>query len=110
MAPAARTMPLIPNCPETPVFGGMILASFVGIFAERCGARGALVLMGLVAVVAMIATPLAPSLFTGTALFAALVFLQVLLGVSQAATFPVSATTESGGNQHDREHAARLMH
>jgi ACS family glucarate transporter-like MFS transporter len=63
----------------------------VGIFAERWGARGALVLMGLVAATAMIATPLAPSLFTGTALFAGLVSLQVLLGVSQAATFPVSA-------------------
>ena len=63
----------------------------VGIFAERWGARGALVLMGLLAVAAMIATPLAPSLFTGTALFAGLLSLQVLLGVSQAATFPVSA-------------------
>jgi len=47
--------------------------------------------MGLVAVAAMIATPLAPSLFTGQALFAVLVAMQVLLGVSQAATFPVSA-------------------
>jgi MFS transporter, ACS family, glucarate transporter len=63
----------------------------IGIFAERWGARGTLVLMGLVAVVAMIATPLAPSLFTGSALFVCLVSLQVLLGVSQAATFPVSA-------------------
>ena len=63
----------------------------IGIFAERWGARGTLVLMGLVAVVAMIATPLAPSLFTGSALFVCLVSLQVLLGISQAATFPVSA-------------------
>jgi ACS family glucarate transporter-like MFS transporter len=63
----------------------------IGIFAERWGARATLVLMGLAAVSAMIATPLAPSLFTGPALFAVLVSLQVLLGVSQAATFPVSA-------------------
>jgi MFS transporter, ACS family, glucarate transporter len=63
----------------------------VGIFAERWGARGALVLMGLGAVAAMIATPLAPALFAGSALFACLLCLQVLLGMSQAATFPVSA-------------------
>jgi ACS family glucarate transporter-like MFS transporter len=63
----------------------------IGIFAERWGARGTLVLMGLAAVTAMIATPLAPALFTGPALFAVLVSLQVLLGISQAATFPVSA-------------------
>ena len=63
----------------------------IGIFAERWGARGTLVLMGLAAVIAMLATPLAPSLFTGTTLFACLLSLQVLLGVSQAATFPVSA-------------------
>jgi len=63
----------------------------IGIFAERWGARGTLVLMGLAAVIAMLATPLAPSLFTGTTLFACLFSLQVLLGVSQAATFPVSA-------------------
>jgi len=39
--------------------------------------RGTLVLMGLAAVIAMLATPLAPSLFTGTTLFACLFSLQV---------------------------------
>src|SRR5258708_19806906 len=61
----------------------------IGIFAERWGARGTLVLMGLAAVIAMPATPLAPSLFTGATLFACLFSLQVLLGGSPSATFPL---------------------
>lgn len=62
-----------------------------GIIAERFGARGTLGLMGLIAFTAMVTTPLAPSLFGGKALFLVLLGLQLLLGIAQAGTFPVSA-------------------
>ena len=61
------------------------------ILAQRFGARGTLVLMGLIAFLAMLGTPLAPSLLSGSLLFAVLLGLQFLLGVAQAPTFPVSA-------------------
>ncbi len=63
----------------------------LGIIAERIGARVALVLMGLAGFIAMIATPIAPSYSTGDTLFVVLLGLQLLLGIAQAATFPVSA-------------------
>jgi ACS family hexuronate transporter-like MFS transporter len=47
--------------------------------------------MGLIAFLAMLGTPLAPSLLRGGSLFALLLGLQFLLGVAQAPTFPVSA-------------------
>jgi sugar phosphate permease len=62
------------------------------ILAQRFGARATLVLMGLIAFLAMLGTPLAPALLGGgTLLFAVLLGLQFLLGVAQAPTFPVSA-------------------
>jgi len=45
----------------------------------------------LAAFLATIATPLAPYWLTGVSLFVALLLVQLLLGCSQAATFPVSA-------------------
>jgi ACS family glucarate transporter-like MFS transporter len=62
-----------------------------GIFGQRQGARRTFVIIGIVAFLATVATPLAPYGLTGPGLFAALLFLQLLLGCSQAATFPVSA-------------------
>ncbi len=62
-----------------------------GIFGQRFGARRTLVVIGLVAFFAMIATPIAPSIFSGQLLFVALLGAQLLLGVAQAAIFPVSA-------------------
>jgi ACS family glucarate transporter-like MFS transporter len=61
-----------------------------GVFGQRWGARWTLLATGLVAFAAMCLTAAAPLLLLGTALFAALLGLQLLLGVSQAATFPVS--------------------
>ena len=61
------------------------------ILAQRFGARGTLALMGLIAFLAMLGTPLAPSLLSGSLLFAVLLGLQFMLGVAQAPTFPVSA-------------------
>jgi ACS family glucarate transporter-like MFS transporter len=62
-----------------------------GIFGQRQGARRTFVIIGVAAFLATVATPLAPYWLTGAGLFAALLFLQLLLGCSQAAVFPVSA-------------------
>ncbi len=62
-----------------------------GVFGQRLGARRTFVIIGLTAFFATIATPLAPSLFGGQALFIALLCVQLLLGCSQGAIFPVSA-------------------
>jgi ACS family glucarate transporter-like MFS transporter len=62
-----------------------------GIFGQRFGARRTFVIIGLVAFLAMIATPIAPALFDGQGLFAVLIGAQLLLGIAQAAIFPVSA-------------------
>jgi MFS transporter, ACS family, glucarate transporter len=62
-----------------------------GIFGQRQGARRTFVIIGLAAFLATVATPLAPYWLTGVSLFAVLLLLQLLLGCSQAAIFPVSA-------------------
>jgi sugar phosphate permease len=62
-----------------------------GIFGQRLGARRTFVIIGLAAFLATIATPIAPYASSGASLFAALLLLQLLLGCSQAAIFPVSA-------------------
>ena len=62
-----------------------------GIFGQRLGARRTFVIVGIGAFLATVATPLAPYWFTGAGLFAALLLLQLLLGCSQAAIFPLSA-------------------
>jgi sugar phosphate permease len=62
-----------------------------GIFGQRQGARRTFVIIGLAAFLATIATPLAPYGLTGLSLFVALLLAQLLLGCSQAATFPVCA-------------------
>jgi ACS family glucarate transporter-like MFS transporter len=73
------------------VLGYAIFQMPGGIFGQRLGARRTFVIIGLTAFLATIATPLAPALWSGTALFAALLCAQVLLGCSQGAIFPVSA-------------------
>jgi ACS family glucarate transporter-like MFS transporter len=60
-------------------------------FGQRYGARLTYVLVGLVGFVATIATPLAPMLLSGMALYAMLVASQAVLGISQAPVFPVFA-------------------
>jgi MFS transporter, ACS family, glucarate transporter len=62
-----------------------------GVFGQRYGARLTYFIVGAVGCLAMIATPLAPMVLTGTALFVALVFVQGLFGASQAPVFPVFA-------------------
>jgi ACS family glucarate transporter-like MFS transporter len=62
-----------------------------GIFGQRQGPRRTFVIIGIAAFVATVATPLAPFWLTGAGLFVALLLLQLLLGCSQGAIFPVSA-------------------
>jgi len=73
------------------VLGYAIFQMPGGVFGQRLGARRTLVIIGLTAFLATVATPLAPDYFSGGALFAALLGAQVLLGCSQGAVFPVSA-------------------
>jgi ACS family glucarate transporter-like MFS transporter len=62
-----------------------------GIVGQRLGARRTFVIIGSAAFLATAATPLASYWLTNASLFAALLSLQLLLGFSQAAIFPVSA-------------------
>jgi ACS family glucarate transporter-like MFS transporter len=62
-----------------------------GIIGQRLGARLTFVLIGATAFLATLAMPLVPEFFAGPALFAALVCVQLLLGLSQGAVFPISA-------------------
>ena len=62
-----------------------------GVLGQRLGARATYVLIGLVALLATLATPLAPLLLGGGALFAVLLGLQLLFGASQSPIFPVTA-------------------
>jgi sugar phosphate permease len=64
-----------------------------GVLGLKLGARRTLTLVGLLGIVATLGTPLAPLLGTGTALFAALLGVQVLLGISQGPVFPVLTAT-----------------
>jgi ACS family glucarate transporter-like MFS transporter len=61
-----------------------------GLFGQRFGARVAFTVFGIVAFAAVMATPLAPALLSGTALFAALLGAQFALGMAQGGIFPVS--------------------
>ena len=73
------------------VLGYAIFQMPGSVFGQRLGARLTFVVIGLTAFFATIATPLAPSLFSGGVLFVVLYVVQVLLGCSQGAIFPVSA-------------------
>src|SRR6202021_790070 len=73
------------------VLGYAIFQTPGGVFGQRQGARRTFVIIGLIAFVATVATPLAPYVMRGMGLFAVLLSVQLLLGSSQAAIFPVSA-------------------
>lgn len=61
-----------------------------GVLGQRWGARWTFFGIGVVSVFCIAATAAAPELITGTTLFVALFALQLLLGIGQAPTFPVS--------------------
>jgi ACS family glucarate transporter-like MFS transporter len=73
------------------VLGYAIFQMPGGVIGQRIGARRTFVVIGLTAFLATIATPLAPDVFSGRLLFLVLLAVQVLLGCSQGAIFPVSA-------------------
>jgi len=62
-----------------------------GVLGQRLGARSTYVLIGLLSFICTVTTPLAPVVLTGTALFAVLLGLQLLLGLAQSPIFPVTA-------------------
>lgn len=62
-----------------------------GVLGQRLGARATLVLISSLAFLATITTPLAPVVLGGTALFAVLLGVQLLLGLAQSPFFPVEA-------------------
>jgi sugar phosphate permease len=62
-----------------------------GAFGQRFGARVAYFAVGIVGFVAVIATPLAPLVLGGVALFVVLLLAQAVLGMSQGPVFPVFA-------------------
>jgi ACS family glucarate transporter-like MFS transporter len=62
-----------------------------GIVGQRFGARWTFVAISVVAFVAMMALPVAPELFSASNLFLVLFGSQLLLGIAQAAIFPLSA-------------------
>ena len=61
-----------------------------GVFGQWLGARKALVITGIVGLVATLATPVAPLLFAGTALAAVLLCSRLVVGAAQAPLFPIS--------------------
>jgi MFS transporter, ACS family, glucarate transporter len=73
------------------VWGYAIFQLPGGLIGQRLGARRTFVIIGLTAFLATIATPIAPDFFTGHGLFVALFCVQLLLGFSQGAIFPISA-------------------
>jgi sugar phosphate permease len=62
-----------------------------GVIGQRVGARRMFVVISLLAFAATLSTPLLPLLLAGSALVAALLIAQLLLGASQGPIFPVSA-------------------
>jgi ACS family glucarate transporter-like MFS transporter len=62
-----------------------------GIVGQQYGARLTLTMVGLFGLIATLATPLAPMVLGGTALFVTLLAVQGLLGLSQGPVFPMVA-------------------
>jgi len=62
-----------------------------GAFGQRWGARNSLLLASVLALLATFATAALPSVLAGTALFAALLAARAVLGLAQAAVFPVAS-------------------
>jgi len=72
------------------ILGYTIMQFPGGLLGQRLGARLTFVLIGLLAVAAMLVIPLAPLLGTGAALLAVLLLAQLVLGLAQGPIFPVS--------------------
>jgi MFS family permease len=94
---------MMPELGLTQVQVGWLLTAFLfsysafqlpgALAGQRFGARATLTALGLATVVASAATAATPSLAAGAALVAALFAARSLLGVAQAALFPVASGT-----------------
>ncbi len=62
-----------------------------GVIGQRLGARVMFTLISTIAFLATVLTPLAPVILGGTALFVALLALQLMMGLAQGPIFPVSS-------------------
>jgi ACS family glucarate transporter-like MFS transporter len=62
-----------------------------GVVGQRFGARPTYVAVGIIGLIATLATPLATMVWTGTGLFLVLLCAQAVLGVSQGPVFPTFA-------------------
>lgn len=62
-----------------------------GVIGQRLGARVTFTLIGSIAFLATVLTPLAPAVLGGTALFVVLLALQLMMGLAQGPIFPVSS-------------------
>jgi MFS transporter, ACS family, glucarate transporter len=62
-----------------------------GVIGQRLGARLMFTVIGLVAFLATVLTPVIPSMLSGMALFVVLFCLQLLMGLAQGSIFPVSS-------------------
>ena len=62
-----------------------------GVIGQRIGARRMFTLIGAVAFLATVLTPLAPQVLAGGLLIAVLFSLQLLMGLAQGAIYPVSS-------------------
>jgi ACS family glucarate transporter-like MFS transporter len=77
---------------ETAFLIGYTLLQFPGgLLGQRLGARLTFVVIGLLALGAALATPLAPWFVSGAALLAVLYIAQFVLGAAQGPIFPLSA-------------------
>ena len=77
---------------ETALLIGYTAMQFPGgVIGQRLGARLMFVVISLIAVVSMLAMPLAPLLLQGVALFGVMAAAQFMLGCSNGPIFPVSA-------------------
>jgi MFS transporter, ACS family, glucarate transporter len=61
-----------------------------GVLGQRLGARATFTLIGVVAFLATVLTPVAPALCTGAVLLIVMIVLQFLMGLAQGPIFPVS--------------------
>ena len=92
---------MMPDLGLTQVQIGWLMWAFVfgyaafqlpgGIIGQRLGARRMFIVIGGIAVLATLLTPLAPTILSGSALLGVLLGLQLLLGLSQGPIFPVSS-------------------
>ena len=72
------------------VVGYALFALPGSILGQRWGARWTFLAIGVVSVLCIAATAVAPEFLSGTALFVVLVAAQLLMGAGQGPTFPVS--------------------